>query len=145
MKKRFVFLGLIGLVSIIIGVIWFTTSRSPYQTIVSNFEKVTVADVRKFQDSDKEYLVYIGRETCPACVEFVPNLLEVKNKKDIPIYYLDSTESKTDEAFIEFKTEYGITSVPTLAFIKNGETITPTINNGNIEEIEKLVNVILKK
>ena len=91
------------------------SSTSEYQTIVAHFSNVSVETVlNKIANSDK-FILYLGRETCPFCVDFVPILDKVSTSEKKEIFYLD-TEKGTDdyESVEEFRKKYKINYVPSL-------------------------------
>lgn len=128
LKKYSIILGIFLTVSLVFSIIFFM-SRTNYQRVVSEFREISVSDIKKLKDSGDKVMIYVGKESCPACVEFAPKLLDAKKKVNIPIYYLDSTDSKTDKAFINFKLEYSITSVPTLICIEGDDITIPSVED----------------
>lgn len=133
---------LVILGGIIAGI--YATYRSNYQKLVADFKTIRVTEVPNLIKNQEKTLIYIGRETCPACVEFVPILSSAVKKTNIPIYYLDSTQSKTDEDFMRFKQTYGVIQVPTLMFINKGEARLLDIGKTESDLIE-LFHVLFRQ
>ena len=69
---------------------------------VSMFKSITLDELNTlFTDTNsKYYVVYLGRETCSACVSFLPTLQSMQSKYGYTTQYLDITtvDAKT-EAF----------------------------------------------
>lgn len=90
-----------------------------YHSLVKNYTKVSVEDIL---DRNLKYnsFLYIGRESCPFCREFVPMLNEflLKSDKDHEVYYLDTESDSEKTAIQEFYQKFSIDGVPTLFYIR---------------------------
>jgi len=67
-----------------------TTEKSNYD--VSSFNILDLEKTLKlFDDKKNTYVVYFGRETCSACVKFLPTLKKMQEKYKFTPQYLDIT------------------------------------------------------
>lgn len=93
---------------------------------VSMFNSVTIKDILSMFDSNKTYVVYLGRSSCSACVNFLPTLQSMQKKYNYVTQYLDITTVKSgtdeyDEFISKLNKEVTITS--------NGEPKTDKYGN----------------
>ncbi len=109
-----------------------------YQDLISYYQdKVLVYDVSKMSEidlqklldiikTDKLVVVYIGRETCPACKKLVPVMNGIMDEVNEKIYYVDA--GKIDYNSEEFKTLEGmpgtiVKKYPVILAFKNDKVI----------------------
>ena len=93
---------------------------------VSKYKKINLEQLVERIKDKEETLVFLGRETCPYCVKFVPVLNESLSLLKIPLYYVDaSTISYSSDTYNEFSDlATGYTNAyPTLIYIKNGKVV----------------------
>lgn len=108
-------------------------SRLKYE-YVTRFELESISEDKfyEIEKSEGECLVYIGRATCPYCVDFIVNLEKISNKSEIKrVLYLDSMKIQDDEFF----KKYGIEYAPKLFFVLNGELVDIDIYNLDDEQV----------
>lgn len=117
-KSKIVLLAVIAAIILLIGRKVFPTSD--YQKAVANFNEVTVEQVEEKIEANESFLLFVGRETCPECVEIAPVLAESAKASNSTIYYLDSINTDTDEKLSDFRKRYTIQSVPTLVHFHEG-------------------------
>lgn len=136
------------------------SSTQAYRNTVKNFTTVTTQEITdKINNGDAFYL-YIGKETCPYCQEFVPKLQEAttifesaSSDSDIDveskIYYLDLTNvddpsDEEDQKTMEFTNEYGIDTVPAFQYFEGQiyHSEIKDIDSGEItvDEIKEFIN-----
>lgn len=114
------------------------TNRSDYKKQVGSFIKVKAQDIEQLIYSDENIILYIGRETCPACRDFVPILYDYSNNNDINVYYLDSTETDKDKELKKFRDDNNIMYVPSLMICVNKRITFPKIP----EDVENLDRIL---
>lgn len=93
---------------------------------VSKFKRISLEQLVERIKDKEETLVFLGRETCPYCVKFVPVLNESLSLLKIPLYYVDaSTISYSGDTYKEFQNlATGYTNAyPTLVYFKNGKVV----------------------
>lgn len=120
------------------------TNRSDYKKQVGSFIKVKAQDIGQLIDSDENIILYIGRETCPACRDFVPILYDYSNNNDINVYYLDSTETDKDKELKKFRDDNNIMYVPSLMICVDKKITFPKIPEDaeNLDRILKATGFI---
>ena len=89
--------------------------------IVSLSEMETILSDR----SGSGTFVYIGRPTCPFCRDFEPILEGVLEELDVQLAYFETDRAdQVDRARrLEIFEELGVTGVPVLVYIENGQTV----------------------
>ncbi len=104
-----------------------TCHQSDYKDQVSSFSQVNIQLVEDKIDKNKDFILYIGRETCPECINFVPLLSEIAREENVKVLYLDSTNTDKSKDIKEFRDKYSITYVPSLLIYKDGKVNFPKI------------------
>lgn len=135
-KKR-VFVGTLVLI-ILVLLCYKIFFRSEYENHVSSFSKVSAPTVEDKIQNKEDFILYIGRETCPECVHFVPVLSEVAGSEKIKVLYLDSTNTEKSKELKEFRDKYEIMYVPSLLIFKEGKVNFPKIPSNKDEMINIL-------
>ncbi len=112
---------------------------------VSSFEEINYDKfINLYKDNNKS-LIYIGRQTCIHCVNFVPILNKVQNEYNYKTYYLDISkiteeESKNIKNLNNFlKKNFG--STPMVIIVKDGSIIEKGnwIGEGNYKDFSKFI------
>lgn len=113
--KKLIKISLLGLLALVL----VACGGPAYRDSVVNFTKVdTFQATQKIENKDN-FLLYIGRETCPYCAKLVPDLKTAMGEKNIEVFYLDVEDMTPDKRI--FVDAYGVTEVPTLLTFKDGE------------------------
>ncbi|MDO5516038.1 MAG: thiol reductase thioredoxin [Clostridium sp.] len=82
-----------------------------YKEDVSLFKKIDSKEADQLLDGSGKIVVYIGRETCPYCRKFAKKLSSLVDDIDVPIYYVNSSDS-SDDNIESFRGKYNIATVP---------------------------------
>lgn len=82
--------------------------------------------------------MYIGRETCPVCRDFVPILYDYSNNNDTKVYYLDSTNTDQDKELKKFRDDNSIMYVPSLMICVNKKITFPKIPE-DVEDLDRIL------
>lgn len=93
------------------------------------------------EESELQY-DYIGRPTCPICVEFPPILEEVIEEDQIDVYYYNTDTAREADASVlsEMMERLDVTGVPTLMAIENGTEVDRLVGESTKEEIQAFLN-----
>ena len=87
-------------------------------------------------ENDETFILYIGRDTCPYCQQFVPGLMEAaENQNFTVIYHVDTIDSNNTT----FVRDEGVTATPTTYFVKNGVIVEIVIGYINTEDVELII------
>lgn len=118
---------LVALVALVAigGIIWFVNGAtepavSEYSRAVAAYQEISIDDLEEKLTQQEEFILYIGRETCPYCREFVPKLTEVVEETNATVLYLDSEEDPTGKIGL-FRQASGLKTVPSLTYFKQGQ------------------------
>ena len=90
---------------------------------------ITIERFYKMVDSGDDFLVYIGRPSCPSCRDFAPELLRTLLDLDMlnDVYYMNVQPirpSGTDPGWVAFKERFGgIEGTPSIIHLRDGETV----------------------
>lgn len=94
-------------------------TEEDYQKAVANFKEVKIDEVLAKIEKKEDFVLYVGRQTCPYCVKLAPGLDAAKADLGVDIYYLDS--EKTNETMDKFFDDYKLEYVPSLLNFSKGE------------------------
>lgn len=83
-----------------------------YANAVDAFIEIDTQSVREKIANGERFYLYIGRPTCQWCRKLAPSLQYASSKREVDIYYLDSTDTQTDSDLSSFRKEYAIKTVP---------------------------------
>lgn len=107
-------------------------SVEEYEANVANFKAVSMADVyHMFDDSENDYILYIGRPTCHYCRDFSPVLKEFNGLTGSQLYYYNIDRDDFTVAAKEFLTKkVGMFATPTTLYIDKGQLISGWVGSG---------------
>ena len=112
-------------------------SEEAYLENIKSFEKVSMKDINSKKDSENFYL-YMGRETCPYCRDISAVLKEIKEEKNLKIYYIDTSED--DEELDKFIKDTSLEYIPAFYSNKDGVLNKLEVNSPYLkEDILKLI------
>lgn len=94
-----------------------------YRKYSNTFTEIPVKDIDdKVADNDN-FILFVGRETCPYCRKFVPKLYKASEKLDKKIFYLNTISSEnTKNDLKQFSEINNLNVVPALLVYENGES-----------------------
>lgn len=133
MRKKILVFALMIILNSIVG-----CSNSLDETEVPpddyGLEVVTYEQVMKKIDDEERFLLYVGRDTCYYCQEFIPSMTKALEECpiDIPVYYLytqryktaiDNGEKNAEEEWAQKKQSLGITGIPALILFQDGVNV----------------------
>lgn len=136
-KKSIAVLILALLIVIIsaIGIKYF--GKTEYQKITGGFTSTDVGTIEKYLEDKEDFVLYLGRETCPYCVDVMPILNKSVKKYGINMLYIDTTNTEEREDLKSFRNKHEIIYVPNLMIFKNGDLSFPIIPKTQ-EEMDKI-------
>lgn len=107
-------------------------SVEEYEANVANFKAVSMTDVyHMFDDSENDYILYIGRPTCHYCRDFSPVLKEFNGLTGSQLYYYNTDRDDFTVAAKEFLTKkVGMFATPTTLYIDKGQLISGWVGSG---------------
>lgn len=93
-----------------------------YTNAVRRFTELDTARVNEKIESEDEFFLFVGRPTCEWCRKIAPDLQEAARDLEIEIFYLDSTESETNQDLSDFRARYEVASVPAILHFMDGDS-----------------------
>ncbi|HEM5059686.1 TPA: thioredoxin [Streptococcus suis] len=117
-----------------------TPNESDYVKAVKSYQTISIDEVEQKVQDEEEFILYIGRETCPYCRDFVPKLTEAVEQSRVTIYYLDS-ESDPNGKIQQFRQSQGLTTVPSLTYYKSGK-LSGILRKGSQATITEIENFL---
>lgn len=96
-----------------------------YTNAIGNFTEIDTSRANEMIDSNEEFFIFIGRPTCEWCRKVAPSLQEAASSIGVEVFYLDSTDSESDELLADFRARYEVETVPAvLHFRHEGDYVT---------------------
>lgn len=86
---------------------------------ISTFTKVSSDQAREGLSSE-DYILFIGRASCPFCNRFAPKLRAVADHHNLSVNFLDSDDF-SDSGISILREHYQVPTVPGLLVAKNGQ------------------------
>ncbi len=110
--------------------------RLAYNLDTSIYVPIYGSDVYDKIDNDDTFILYIGRDTCPYCQQYVPKLMEAaENQSFTEIFHVDTIDPSNKD----FVDDEGINYTPTTYFIKDGVIVNTFIGFKTTAEVEQLI------
>lgn len=90
-------------------------------TFASSFQVTSVFEAEKAIETQGEFILFVGRSTCPFCQRFEPKLAKVAEEHHLKVAFLNSEDQKEADKIQQFRSKYNIPTVPGLLFSKNNQ------------------------
>ncbi|MBP7912681.1 MAG: thioredoxin [Streptococcus sp.] len=97
-----------------------SSTESEYRQAVKAYQTISISELEEKLDRQDDFILYIGRETCPYCRAFVPKLTQAVEETGKTVFYLDS-ENDPDGKIDLFRQVSGLKTVPSLTYFKSGK------------------------
>lgn len=137
-NKKWIFV-IFLIIVLLCYIILKSQSKDEYQKSIQTFEIVGISDIDNKVKINQNFILYIGRETCPDCRVFAPILSKVAKDNDLKVLYLDSTDTEKTKNLKDFRDKYNILYLPSLLISKDGNLYTPEIPESK-DELEKILS-----
>lgn len=111
-----------------------------YQEAMTYVKKIHLSEVQEKIDNKEDFLLYIGRESCPYCQKFAPKLAVAIQKTNQTVYYLDN-DSKERKDITAFAHDMNIKTVPNLSSFKKGSKEN-YLTKGSKSSIDEIINLL---
>lgn len=113
----------------------FLTGCSSY-----SLKEINYKEYNKMINEKKDFIIYIGSDTCPNCVSFAPKLESVIKEYKINNVYYINLNSLSEEDKSKFNKSINVSGTPTVAFIENGDEASSFNRiNGDVSK-EKIIS-----
>ena len=115
-------------------------SPDSYKEAMTYVKKIRLSEVKDKINNKENFILYIGRESCPYCQKFAPKLAVAIQKTNQTVYYLDN-DSKERKDITSLAHDMNIKTVPNLSSFKKGskENYLKKGSKSSIEEIMELL------
>ncbi|SDQ15929.1 thioredoxin domain-containing protein [Streptococcus equinus] len=102
-------------------------------TFADFFMPINVAKAENQLQNAEEFILFIGRPTCPYCRRFEPKLTQVAKENKLDIYYINSDELSPE--LDNLRSTYNVATVPGLLVAKGGQVKVVCDSSLSEEEI----------
>ena len=101
-----------------------------YQFYTASLEEINTQDLKAIleEKANSIYLIFVGRDTCPTCIDTIGNVSQIFSKCDdnlegeytvFKCYY--NTKKYNEKAAVELRNDLGIKYIPAILVVKNGD------------------------
>lgn len=141
-KKIYIIITIISISILSLSVIGFINYNSANEKGV--LSTITSKEYNELLQESEKKLVYIGRPTCPDCVEIQPILEELLKSEGLTAYYYntDKAKKRSMDQFNEIKETVGVQYVPTIIYYDGQEEVSRVEYKDYIEDSSLLDNLI---
>ena len=110
--------------------------RVAYNLETSIYTPIYGSDVYEMIENDETFILYIGRDTCPYCQQYVPNLMEAAENQNITEIFHVDTIDPSNSMFVD---DENISSTPTTYLVKNGVIVETFVGFKTTAQVEQLI------
>ena len=108
---------------------------------IKELEVTTVARAQEALDKQETATFFIGRKTCPYCRKFAGTLAGVIAETKAHIYFINSEEASQLNELQEFRSRYGIPTVPGFVHVSNGQIQVRCNSSMSAQEIKEFAGL----
>lgn len=102
-----------------------------------NIKEITQDELKELEKkSDHNRLVYVGREDCPTCQKFKPEIAAVAYNNDFIVYYYNTTKDRQEADFDDKIKHLKIDRVPSVLIVGKGKVTNITDKITDSEELD---------
>ncbi len=117
-----------------------------YENAIKTFREINSGEAQTKINAGDCFFLFVGRSTCEWCRRLAPSVQEVFTKKNIEVFYIDSSETDIDSRLNDFRIRYHIDTVPSILFFANNGSYSkvsvdlaePSINSQIERQLELL-------
>lgn len=110
--------------------------KTAYNLNESIYVPITSDAYQEKLDNDETFILYLGRDTCPYCQQYVPELMvAAENRGLTEIYHIDTIDP-LNKTFID---DNGINLTPTTYIVKDGVVVQTVIGFKTTEAMEQIL------
>ena len=108
---------------------------------IKDLEVTTVARAQEALDNKETATFFIGRKTCPYCRKFAGTLAGVLAETKAHIYFINSEEPSQLNELQEFRSRYGIPTVPGFVHVADGQIKVRCDSSMSAQEIKEFAGL----
>ena len=108
---------------------------------IKDFEVTTVARAQEALDNNETATFFIGRKTCPYCRKFAATLAGVVAETKAHISFINSEEPSQLNALQDFRSRYGIPTVPGFVHVSDGQINVRCNSSMSAQEIKEFAGL----
>lgn len=123
--------------------IFMSVSPQEFLQLAESFNEVTPEKAEELLEAGQGNIVFVGRETCPFCCQFIPRLHQVAQDQDLTINFLHSQHPDYLEAISDFREKYEVPTVPALLYSDDSTDGVKSISDSSMSEadIKSFINL----
>lgn len=110
-----------------------------FEESVQDFKLINSNTAEQLISKEQEFILFLGRSSCPFCRKFAPKMNEVSKKINKEVHFINS-EDFDDIDLDTFRNKYSIKTVPGLLVSKNGNVKVVCDSSLPVEAIISFIN-----
>lgn len=135
-EKKMIFLLVFILGLTFVAIFLNNKEEKPYSNATSKLTLISKEEVNKKILDSADFVIFVGRDTCPYCVDFAEKLNEINSMYTDTIYYLDTENfTQKDKALMD---QLNIQYIPVLVKVVKGNSLLIDTDLPTPEIINKL-------
>ena len=92
-----------------------------FQQDIQVLKELSIAEVEQLTKGSEQFVLFVGRGTCPYCRRFAPKFANVVRDNGLTGYFLNSEKSADLAAIQAYREQHGIKTVPGLVVAQAGQ------------------------
>ena len=108
---------------------------------IKGLEVTTVARAQEALNNKETATFFIGRKTCPYCRKFAATLAGVVAETKAHIYFINSEEPSQLKDLQDFRSRYGISTVPGFVHVADGQINVRCDSSMSAQEIKEFAGL----
>lgn len=113
---------------------------SDFMSIANTFQSVSPAEARKLLEAKEGAILFIGRDTCPYCIRFIPKLAQAAKEQNWTVYFLHSQSPVySAQEIAELRNDYQVPTVPGLLHAKATGVAVRCDSSMTVDEIVSFI------
>ncbi len=121
----------LSLILIIFGIYTYNSNYEIYMYLQNNIDTEKLNSL--ISNIDSNATIYIGRKTCPSCINLFPKSKQIFKNEKKNVYYYNTDKNRMEKLFLSAMEGLGIDGVPTILIIENGN-IKKVLDSQKIKE-----------
>lgn len=110
--------------------------RVAYNLVESIYLPINGDEYYEKLENNDTFILYIGRDTCPYCQQYVPNLMDAAVSHGLSVIYHVDTIDPINETFVSTEQAY---STPTTYVVKDGVVVATIIGYKTTADTETIL------
>lgn len=118
-----------------------SVSAEEFTKMAGEFNRTNPEQVLEMIDNKEDFVLFLGRETCPYSRVFIPKFYEVVQEEGLEVYFIHSQDEDHLNEIEALRSSYDMPTVPSLLVAKNGSVETVSDSSLSKDEIREFISI----